>query len=205
MASTNPSAPTQPQSQSQNQQQQQQPYRDIAATQIRSLSAINARIPSILTTSATTISQLTNAPIHPPSMDLSPTAPDTPALRRAALSTSSNAFFSLVLELRTALHAQINELEEQGVIPAEAVRYFAPVQQQGPPGQTQQQAEHRDSEATVTNGGLGDFDVGVLNARAGVRQRDGEEVLGRVKKVLEELVRQSEEVEVKEEEMSVDG
>lgn len=187
--------------------QQTEAYRDIAAAHIRSLSALNARIPSILTASATSFSQLTNAPIHPPSANLSATAPDTLERRQDALSTSANAFFTSVLELSVALHAQIADLEKNGVIPAEEVKYRAPVQQapSGAPGAGPSQQGHpqqRDSEATVTNGGLGDFDVGVLNARAGVRQKDGEEVLDRVKKVLGEL---AEHTEGNDDKMATDG
>lgn len=44
----------------------------------------------------------------------------------------------------------------------------------------------------MTNGGLGDLDVGVLNARAGVRNVGGEDVLDRVQEVLKTLVEQAE-------------
>lgn len=44
----------------------------------------------------------------------------------------------------------------------------------------------RDSEATVSNGGLGNLDVGWLNARAGdVGRRMEAEVLARVRGILE--------------------
>lgn len=47
----------------------------------------------------------------------------------------------------------------------------------------------RDSEAGVRNGGLGELDVGWLNARAGDVGRGMEgEVLGRVRGILEGLV-----------------
>ncbi|KAF2685555.1 hypothetical protein K458DRAFT_486431 [Lentithecium fluviatile CBS 122367] len=180
------------------------PYSDTSSAHIRALSALAQRIPTLLTTSATTFSQLTNAPIRPPSMELSPTAPDTPALRRAALQTTANAFFTTVLELRSALHAQIDDLEKHKVIPADEVKYTAPATAAGA-GQSGQQEEEKmpppkDSEASVKNGGLGSFDVGVLNARAGVRQREGNDVLERVKSLLEDLVQETE-AEVKEEEM----
>lgn len=183
--------------------QQQQPYREIAATQIRHLSTLSHRIPGILTTSATTLSQLTNAPIPPASL---PTTPDAPSARRAALSTSANAFYTSVLDLRAALHAQIDELEKHGVIPADELRFKGAVQQVGSAGSAgaatagaddaaagagSAKEKKGDPQASVTNNGLGSFDVGVLNARAGVRQRDGEEVLARMKRVVDGLVEQA--------------
>lgn len=184
-------------------------YRDIAAAHIRSLAALNARVPSILSTAATSLSQLTNGPITDESTDPSASAPDSASKRRAALSANAHSFFDAVLQLNRALyvppasrsvtpvltqsrHTQIDQLEKNGVIPAEDVKYRAPVQQQGPgpgPMQGSGKPQHRDSEATVTNAGLGDFDVGVLNARAGVRQRDTDEVLERTKRVLEDLAK----------------
>jgi hypothetical protein len=163
------------------------PYHDTAATHIRTLSSLNARIPSLLTASATTFSQLTNAPISS-----SPT-PDAPSNRHTAINDSADTFFTTVIELRTALHAQIDALEKEKVIPSDEVKYSAPAPTRPPGQQGQGQAqEPKDSEATVKNGGLGTFDVGVLNARVGVRQKDGGEVLERVRVLLEELVKQTE-------------
>lgn len=51
----------------------------------------------------------------------------------------------------------------------------------------------KDSEAAVTNGGLGEFDIGVLNARAGVREGGDGEVLEKVKRLLEDLERRANE------------
>jgi len=180
-------------------------YRETAATHIRALSALSAKIPTLLTTSATTFSQLTNGPIHPPSMELSPSAPDTPARRRAAISATANAFLTTTLELGNALHAQINDLEKHKVIPPEEVRYSAPAPPPQQPSTGMQTEEHgqppRDSEATVKNAGLGAFDVGHLNARAGAGREGGEEVLERVRALLEELAKETE----KEDEEMVDG
>jgi hypothetical protein len=168
-----------------------QPYRETAATHIRTLSTLNARIPSLLTASATTFSQLTNAPITPTTT--TPNPPDTPSARHKALHSSATTFFTTVLELGSALHAQIEALEKEKVVPADEVKYSAPAPtQQGGAGQqgqgADQKKEVKDSEATVKNGGLGSYDVGVLNARAGVRQKDGGEVLERVRVLLQELV-----------------
>lgn len=58
------------------------------------------------------------------------------------------------------------------------------------PGQDTQERP-RNPEESVTNGGLGDLDIGVLNARAGTRQQGGNEVLGRVEGIVEELVKRA--------------
>lgn len=56
----------------------------------------------------------------------------------------------------------------------------------------------------MTNGGYGDFDVGVLNARAASGHVGGEDVLDRIKAMVEDLKKRSE-VEADGEEMAVDG
>jgi hypothetical protein len=179
-------------------QQPTPPYREIAATHIRALSALSAKLPTFLTTSAQTFSQLTNAPIYSPS---SPDEPDTPVRRRAALAAAANDYFTAVQELDIALRIQIKALEDHGVIPPVEVKYSAPVPKRRAPG-AEMDAEAvklaKDSEATVKNSGLGSFDIGHLNARAGAGRQGGEEVLERVKVLLEEMVQQTEQTEPKE-------
>jgi hypothetical protein len=179
------------------------PYRETAARNIRELSALSAKLPSLLATSATTFSQLTNAPIHAPDAQ---NEPDTPARRRAALAAAANAYFTAVTELDTALRAQIKALEEHKVIPPAEVKYSAPApKRQGMPGAAEADQPPKDSEATVKNSGLGSFDVGHLNARAGAGRQGGEEILERVKVLLEEMVKQTETQGDAEDEDMVDG
>ncbi|KAF2641518.1 hypothetical protein P280DRAFT_315741 [Massarina eburnea CBS 473.64] len=176
MADTNPSTPS-------------EPYSETAATHIRSLSTLTTRLPTLLTTTATSVSQLTNQPIAPATLPA--TTRDTPAQRRTVLSQTANAFFTTVLELNSALHAQIDDLEKHGVVPAEEVKYRAVMQTQGAKAEggagNAGDMNKKDSQASVTNNGLGGFDVGILNARAGVRHREGEEVWKRVQEVLRGL------------------
>ena len=47
----------------------------------------------------------------------------------------------------------------------------------------------RDPEMDVVNGGLGDLDIAVLNARAGIRHQNDDEVLDRAKVILEAMVK----------------
>lgn len=164
-------------------------YRATATAHIRALSALSTRLPSILDTAAMTLSQLTNSPI-PATLS----AADTPEARRSAISASANEYFTAVFNLSQDLHKQVTDLEESGVVPAEEVRYIARtdegqnpsvVAQPGLPPPPQTQAKN--TEATVTNNGLGEFDIGVLNARAGVRENGEDQVLERVKRLLDDL------------------
>ncbi|KAF2787298.1 hypothetical protein K505DRAFT_316962 [Melanomma pulvis-pyrius CBS 109.77] len=175
------------------------PYRQNAANHIRDLSSVNEKIPDILRTSATAISQLTTRPVIPDPSSSLPRDIDTPTNRKLILQQCSQDLFTSVGEISAALHAQITDLHEAKVIPATQIRYIPPTTRPG-----QQPVETpRDSEMTVTNGGLGDLDVGILNARAGVRQAGGGEVLDRVRGILETLAKRAQEGE--EERMVVDG
>ena len=79
------------------------------------------------------------------------------------------------------MKSNVDRLTANDVIPKEITRNVIPNQQ----GNQQQQAPV--PQAVVTNGGLGDFDIGMLNARARVG-REGEAVMKRVEKLLEEVV-----------------
>ncbi|KAL1602829.1 hypothetical protein SLS60_006250 [Paraconiothyrium brasiliense] len=168
-------------------------YRSTATTHIRALSTLSTRVPPILNHAATTLSQLTNAPIP----STSSTAADSQQARRNAISSSAKEYFTAVFDLAKDLHKQVSDLEEAGVIPAEEVRYIARTVREedtqfggqgGVLGKTgMPQTMPKDSEATVINGGLGEFDIGVLNARVGIRESGEGEVLEKVKRLLEDL------------------
>jgi hypothetical protein len=172
-------------------------YRATATAHIRALSALSTRLPAVLDVAATTLSQLTNSPIP-----TTPSAADTPQARRDAIASSANEYFTAVFSLSQELHKQVTDLEESGVIPAEEVRYVARtdggqnanvVAQPGLPPLPPTQAKN--TEATVTNNGLGEFDIGVLNARASVREGGEEQVLERVRRLLEDLQPRTEDTE----------
>ncbi|KAF2266229.1 hypothetical protein CC78DRAFT_567097 [Lojkania enalia] len=164
---------------------QPHPYRQTAADNIRKLSTVNQKnIPTILRTSATAISQLTNNPIVPTTT--SQTAyQDSPQSREVAFARASEQLFTLINITRDALHSQISKLKDENVIPAETVRTLP---SQGP---TDHGQEGQQVGEEIKNGGLGDLDVGVLNARARVG-REGEEVLDRVTDILQDLVKKVE-------------
>jgi len=168
-----------------------QTYRQIAATHIDTLSSINAQLPKLLAYFAAVISQLTNDPLETP---ISKDKPDTPRQRQESMWLMTLFLGKCIGEIREELVTQINDLERYGVIPAKHPKYTA----------LPAQGQVADPEASVKNGGYGDFDVGVLNARAASGHVGGEDVLDRVKTMVEDLMRRSG-VEAQGEEMVVDG
>lgn len=175
-------------------QPQAQTYHQIAASHIDTLSRINEQLPKLLTYFAATISQLTNNPVETP---ISKGKPDTIQSRQEALWMMSLFTGASIKEIREELIIQINDLERYGVIPEKHQRYTAIPRE----GQTTKPV---DPEATVTNGGFGNFDVGILNARAASGQAGEADVLDRLKALAEELIKRSG-GEADGEEMSVDG
>lgn len=161
--------------------QESQTYHQIAATHIDTLSKINEQLPKLLTYFAAAISQLTNNPIETP---VSKDQPDSPQARQQALWVMTMYVGAAIKEIREELSKQINDLERYGVIPAKHPKYTS-MPKQG------QSANEVDPEATVKNGGYGDFDVGVLNARAASGHIGGDDVLDRVKAMVEDLMKRS--------------
>jgi hypothetical protein len=155
-------------------QARSQTYNQIAATHIDTLSKINA---------VETSGQKDE--------------PDSTKARQQALWTMSMYVGFSIKLVREELSKQINDLEQYGVIPAKHPKYTAMPK-------TGQAANAAAAEASVKNGGYGDFDVGVLNARAASGHVGGDDVLDRVKAMVEELAKRSE-VEADGEAMAVDG
>jgi hypothetical protein len=172
---------------------QQQTYRQIAAAHIHALNNINAELPRILVHFASAMTQLTNNPI--PKQE----RPDGDSLQARQDDLRYFAYVTrrLVELLRADLVSQINDLEHYKVIPAKHQK-FTPVQTD------EHDTQQRDPEAGVKNGGYGDFDVGVLNARVASGQIGGDDVLERVRGVLDELLRRGRD-DANGEEMAVDG
>jgi hypothetical protein len=172
---------------------QQQTYRQIAAAHIHALNQINAELPRILVHFASAMTQLTNNPIPKQEREEG----DSLQARQDDLRYFAYVTRRLVELLRADLVSQINDLEHYKVIPAKHPK-FTPVQTE------EQGHQQRDPEAGVKNGGYGDFDVGVLNARVASGQIGGEDVLERVRGVLEELLKRGG-GEANGEDMAVDG
>jgi hypothetical protein len=179
----------------------QQTYRQIAASHIEALNKLNSNLPDILALIAAALSQLTNNPIQSEQRE------DSIQSRNLDTQVFSNTIKQYMQEFRETLAEQINDLERYKVIPAHMPKFTAlPRELQGVGGAQQQPqtSVHRDPDAGVKNGGYGDFDVGVLNARVASGQVGGEDTLDRVKAVLDELLERSGQ-KTNGEEMAVDG
>ena len=180
----------------------QQTYRQIAASHIEALNKLNSNLPDILALIAAALSQLTNNPIQ------SEPREDSPQSRNMDMSAFSNAIRTTMNEFRAALIEQINDLERYKVVPATMPKFTGlPSAMPGVVGVQQQQTQapvKQDPDAGIKNGGYGDFDVGVLNARVASGQVVGEDTLNRVRTVLDELLEKSGQ-KSNGEEMAVDG
>ncbi|OAL54929.1 hypothetical protein IQ07DRAFT_584074 [Pyrenochaeta sp. DS3sAY3a] len=186
---------------------QHQTYRQTAAAHIDTLNEINRQLPKMLTYFATALTQLTNNPIRDQDQD---TEADTVEARQAAFRKYAIYVGLSVNLIREQLRLQIHDLEAHKVIPKSHPKY-KPVDKARPAARSpdprdkdKEEDRYVDTEIKVTNGGYGEFDVGVLNARASLGQVGAEEALDRVKAILEELKRRSEDVDIGED-MVVDG
>ncbi|KAF2459469.1 mediator complex, subunit Med11, partial [Lineolata rhizophorae] len=155
---------------------------------IRELNAINEYIPQLLTSAGGAINALTNAPLQQPiDSSSSPRSSSPPALpleaRKANFQQHARTYFSVVSRLSDELRTQAAQLEEAGIIPAEAMRLESGGGGGGGPeaeaggaagARSRQAAGTTQTAAQVTNGGLGNLDVGWLNSRAGKAVGDKE-------------------------------
>ncbi|KAF2849267.1 hypothetical protein T440DRAFT_469373 [Plenodomus tracheiphilus IPT5] len=186
---------------------QPETYRQAAASHIATLSEINHQLPKMLRYFATALTQLTDHPIHDgPSSPSSSSPTDTVESRREAFRKYATFTGMSVNLIREELVRQIEDLEKYKVIPASHPKFTVAKRYTD---STPAKEEPLDPRAGVKNGGYGEFDVGVLNARARAGM-GGEDVLERVRGVLEELVRRREGVDESEigdggKDMVVDG
>jgi len=174
-------------------------YREVAAEHIDTLNEINHQIPKLLKYFATALSQLTNDPI-PFQNDAMQCTPGTLEARKEAFRLNA-IFCGMSCELiRNELVKQINALERYKVIPKSHPKFTVVGQSQ----KGKDEEEVVDPSKDVKNGGYGEFDVGVLNARASSGQVGAEDVLDRAKSILEELQKRIQEAPGAED-MVVDG
>ncbi|KAI9678529.1 MAG: hypothetical protein M1822_007472 [Bathelium mastoideum] len=144
------------------------------------------------------------------------------AANKAAFRDAAAAYYTLLQSVSARLRRQVYALEEAGLIAETADRFSnaaasssstaaadTAAGQQGPGeesgrqaarvsagivGQRSREEEGREREAPVTNGGLGNLDVGWLNSRGKGWERGKEaELMEEAKGLLEELVGRTEE------------
>ncbi|KAK7542854.1 mediator complex protein-domain-containing protein [Phyllosticta citribraziliensis] len=147
---------------------------NLAVEHIQELSKIKEDIPRLLTAAGSAVSALTNREIPPPpsssSADPSSISDSPLEARKAAFSAHTKQYFSLVRTIQDNLMRQIGALEDAGVIPAKAEKV------EGGSG----------AGGEVKNGGLGELDVGWLNARTrDVGVVKGAELVAEARKRLE--------------------
>jgi hypothetical protein len=136
---------------------------------------------------------LTNHPVF--EGDTHPTT--DPAARAKMVKDQTYDLYLVINSLRLQLRRQINELHSHGIIPAQGTKPGTKfMRRPGRPGQGDEEARKaeeeerlKDPEMDVINGGLGDLDIAVLNARAGVRHQGDDEVLDRARAILKAMVR----------------
>ncbi|KAF1810572.1 hypothetical protein P152DRAFT_515746 [Eremomyces bilateralis CBS 781.70] len=142
-----------------------------AAGHINALNDIARDVPELLQAAGSAISAMTSKP--PSSTNHGSDASlDTLEGRKAEFRAQSKTFFTLVKTISERLQTEAQELEDSGTLLGDAAK--------------------TETEEGVTNGGMGRFDIGVLNARASdVGKAKQNELLEEARKLLEAKVEES--------------
>ncbi|KAK6003678.1 hypothetical protein QM012_009449 [Aureobasidium pullulans] len=180
--------------------QSQPPPTVTPAERIRELLAINADVPALLSSAGGAINALTNRPPNAASNDsddmVDVQSDNSAAAHKEAFTKHTTAYFTLIQSIMARLRRQAYALEEAGIIAAEAptlsttgaAEASGPARR-GPVGQAQRQpAEDGDR---VTNGGLGNLDVGLLNSRGNSVGLDKEaELIAEAKQMVAQMLKE---------------
>jgi hypothetical protein len=168
------------------------------ADRIRELTDINSDVATMLTSAGLAINALTNRPLNAIDDDNDTNMEDTrePATlnaRKQAFQKNTKDFYDNLHAVTARLRRQAYALEEAGIITPEAatlssisVKSAKPPPTQ--PGRGPQQPIEQQPER-LTNGGLGNQDIGWLNSRGNRVGADKEkELVEDAKKLLEDLL-----------------
>lgn len=170
-----------------------------SAGRIRELTEVNSDVASMLSAAGQAINALTNRPLNAPNDDDNDTAmddtqePATLEARKQAFQQNSTDFYNNLQAVVAKLRRQAYALEEAGIITPEATSLSTisvqaakppPQNQPGrPPQQTDQQPER------ITNGGMGNQDIGTLNSKGNRVGADKEkELVEDTKKLLDDVI-----------------
>ncbi|KAG9654534.1 hypothetical protein KCU77_g9185, partial [Aureobasidium melanogenum] len=181
--------------------QSQPPPTVTPAERIRELLAINADVPALLSSAGGAINALTNRPPTAASTDGDDMADvqgdNSAAAHKEAFTKHTTAYFTHIQSIMARLRRQAYALEEAGIIAAEAptlsttgaATEASGLARRGPAGQAQRQpAEDGDR---ITNGGLGNLDVGLLNSRGNSVGLDKEaELIAEAKQMVAEMLKE---------------
>ena len=167
------------------------------ADRIRELSTINEDVAAMLRAAGEAMNALSNSPLHPSSRTEDATMMEegksaTLEERKGDFTEHTQDYYNRLQAVVARLRRQAYALEEAGIITAEVPalssasqqRHTAPtaVPQRGQPGAPPAQEPER-----ITNGGLGNLDVGWLNSRGNKvgAEKEGE-LIEEAKKLLEQ-------------------
>ncbi len=160
------------------------------ADRIRELSAINADIPAMLEAAAKAINALTNTSSTNSRGDSDDTEMEnggnstTMEQRKEAFTEHTKAYYTTLQAIVARLRRQTYALEEAGIIAAEAPKALPSNANKNQAGA----APVKESEK-ITNGGLGNLDIGWLNSRGNkVGAEKENELVEEAKQLLEETL-----------------
>jgi hypothetical protein len=172
-----------------------------SAERIRELTEVNGDVASMLSAAGQAINALTNRPLNATNDEDNDTEMNdtqeraTLDARKQAFQQTSTVFYTNLQAIVAKLRRQAYALEEAGIITPEAASLSTisvqapkppanpPSQPARPPQQTDQQVER------ITNGGMGNQDIGWLNSRGNRVGADKEkELVEDTKNLLDDML-----------------
>ena len=169
-----------------------------SADRIRELTEVNSDVASMLSAAGQAINALTNRPLNATNDEDNDTnmednnGPATLEARKRAFQQNSTDFYNNLQAIVAKLRRQAYALEEAGIITPEAtslatISVKAPKPPTNQPGRPPQQAEQQPER--ITNGGMGNQDIGWLNSRGnGVGADKEKELVEDAKKLLGDVL-----------------
>ncbi|KAK5006445.1 hypothetical protein LTR28_006483 [Elasticomyces elasticus] len=164
-----------------------------SADRIRELSVINTDVSAMLAAAGQAINSLTNRPL-PSNQDgdghsmNSLTQSDSLQDHKQAFTENTTAYYTHLQAIVARLRRQVYALEEAGIIEAEARNHNAIAAKSVTlPGTGGQAGRTGPEPEKITNGGLGNLDVGWMNSRGNnVGAQKEAELIEEAKQMLEE-------------------
>jgi len=160
-----------------------------SAERIRELSAINAEIAHMLQSAGHAINALTDRPLSRDDEDDDTQMTDTQSTatseeRREAFSKHTKAFYTTEQSIVAKLRRQVYALEEAGITEKDASAQQAQVP--APLGQKPGMQSNAQQASRITNGGMGNLDIGWLNSKGNkVGAEKENELMQETKELLE--------------------
>lgn len=174
------------------------------ADRIRDLSNINGEVALLLESAGQAINSLTDRPVNSPDSGDEDTnmngTSEQSSLKdhREAFASHTKAYYTHLQAIIARLRRQAYALEEAGIISAEAPSTAIASQSRQNMGQGQGRGQFTAQEPErITNGGLGNLDVGWLNSRGTkVAAEKESELIQEAKELLEESLAKNDDLEM---------